>query len=96
MSPPHRSTRQVVACGETWHAEHFVCAGTGEVLDGEFLERDKLPYSPRYFFEKFGKACDVCGETVSDGRGSHRRRSARQRSGNLACDVWRWGATPRS
>lgn len=56
----------VDACGQRWHADHFRCAATGVLLDGEeFFERDGLPYCRDAFYEKFGERCAACGDIVT-------------------------------
>ncbi len=55
----------VSGCGTEWHADHFRCAATGEVLRGEYYVQDDLPYTKRAFFDRFGKTCAICCERIT-------------------------------
>jgi len=56
----------VEACGGFWHPEHFRCAKTGVVLEGDYMSHDNLPYSTDAYFECFGEKCTKCSLVIKE------------------------------
>lgn len=62
------TTGGVVACGRTWHSEHFTCRNPGGCSnafgDEGFLEQHGEPYCTEHYYELFGERCAGCSKVL--------------------------------
>ena len=56
----------VEACGGFFHPDCFKCAATGAKIEGGFITREELPYTPEAYYANFGDRCAKCAEVMKE------------------------------
>lgn len=55
----------LVALDRSWHVWCFKCTDCGQVLDGEYMGKDGLPYCERDYQKSFGVKCIHCDRYIT-------------------------------